>query len=81
MEQLSTYEGTYIPSASIFHYALGVSALELKAVLEGAGLIVVAFGDTGRNGWCETECGWHVSTNGYVSQASADKRIGVGVSL
>jgi hypothetical protein len=43
---------------------------DVAAWLERQGYMVVSYRDTGRNGLAITECGFAVSTNGYVTKVA-----------
>jgi len=58
-------KGRFIPSYGETAFNT-LDGSDVAAWLQSHGYTVVSNGDTGRNGYAETACGWYVSTNGYV---------------
>jgi hypothetical protein len=69
MINLNEYEGRFIRSYGETCFN-SLDGSDVAAWLQSKGYTVVSNGDTGRNGYAETACGWRVSTNGYVRRVS-----------
>ena len=69
MINLNEYEGRFIRSYGETCFN-SLDGSYVAAWLQSKGYTVVSNGDTGRNGYAETACGWRVSTNGYVRRVS-----------
>ena len=65
MVNLNEYEGRHLRSDGETCFN-SLDGSDVAAWLKSKGYTVVSNGDTGRNGYAETACGWRVSTNGYV---------------
>jgi len=56
----------FLPSDSGYRTYADLDGTEARRYLEGKGFKVVKNRDTGRNGIAITDCGIHLSTNGYI---------------
>lgn len=67
VDVLVGYVGRFLPSEGETAFKT-LDGSDVAAWLRRNGYKVTRNGDTGRNGYAETACGYHVSTNGYVSR-------------
>ena len=65
MINLNEYNGEFLAGYGETAFST-LDGSDVAAWLRSQGYTVIANGDTGRNGFAETACGWRVSTNGYV---------------